>query len=550
MLKNWPTSTDMRMNDWIGWLQDNLGSVAWLPVYASLQDEKQRVSLYSALAPRTLTERVLSHFEWDIDSAYFGRPAFMKYGPDEEDTSYLRFGDDSGMEPLMLCRHFGGLRQPHVEISEEFRLFHNLACNERNETYIRIDNAGYEEDVIRMDDGITTIQLRSISQFLSAKEMDLVVYFIVERTSSQTLEELGMDPTDASSEFGNERMAFGRFTSSLPYPRQDAKTYSVIVGKAIIRGGIKEDCGIWPYEKAECPVRFVVDTDTQGNEIESCCGSPECVDAGSDSYGYLTPVFFTRDVMHKYYDDTSKYAVSDGGICCGTLWRLPVDNNHEKYVIAYLGDLGLYLPIREQQYWRSFNIAPDGTISNVAWNRDFAAQFVDPERPDLLFKLRYSELKKAWQDAGGWSLFLPLAQEDEHCLAGLRSLASSNQSEFDRQVLSLAKILVDSLNEKELTRQLPAGPDDEKGIAKLERFLTHAGVTGFEQHIKFLRDLQSLRSTGSAHRKGSGYTRSMKALAGNCRDLDTAFDTLLVRACGLLEDFIAYTELASRAQNA
>ena len=85
-----------------------------------------------------------------------------------------------------------------------------------------------------------------------------------------------------------------------------------------------------------------------------------------------------------------------------------------------------------------------------------------------------------------------------------------NQQEFDSLVLSLVKVLIDSLNEKQLIKEINM-PDEEKqalkGIGKLEAWLKGKNATGFEPHIKFLRDLQELRSAGTGHRKGKSYEK-------------------------------------------
>ena len=48
---------------------------------------------------------------------------------------------------------------------------------------------------------------------------------------------------------------------------------------------------------------------------------------------------------------------------------------------------------------------------------------------------------------------------------------------------------------------------DIKGISKLEKWIKSNEAVGYENHIKFLRDLQKLRSTGSGHRKGKEYSK-------------------------------------------
>jgi hypothetical protein len=160
--------------------------------------------------------------------------------------------------------------------------------------------------------------------------------------------------------------------------------------------------------------------------------------------------------------------------------------------------------------------------------------FADPEMPDLTFKHEYPRLKERWQKQLGWELFLPLREEDTHVFNILRIPLSDNIAEFDDQVLVLAKLLVDSLNEKQLAAKLSGGSkSDERGIAKLERWLREQGAKGFEQHVTFLRKLQALRA-GSAHRKGDEYTKAATYFDVSKHALPNVFRNILTQALLLL----------------
>jgi hypothetical protein len=157
-------------------------------------------------------------------------------------------------------------------------------------------------------------------------------------------------------------------------------------------------------------------------------------------------------------------------------------------VVVFLGDLGRDLPYRERLHWKQFNVDPAGGISEVNFRRSFVAQFTDPKAPDLIFRAEYSLFAKHWSATQSWPLFLPLEKADEHLLQTVRIPVTNSQSEFDDQVLALAKLLVDSLNEK--AKKFPET----------------------DSVISFLRDLQELRSSGSGHRKGTRYQEVLSRL--------------------------------------
>jgi len=182
--------------------------------------------------------------------------------------------------------------------------------------------------------------------------------------------------------------------------------------------------------------------------------------------------------LQKYHGFPEKYEVQDGYIKCGGLWTLEIDNNHPDYIVVYLGDLG-YLSNPEEVYWKSFNISPQGTISQVAFKRDFEAEFTDPVSLDLVFKSKYHSLNKFWEDKYGWFLFLPLKTEERFHLSSLHIPVNTSQQEFDNQVLSLTKLLIDSLNEQAINSQISEDSKKNRGINKLKMYLSTLGKKRF-----------------------------------------------------------------------
>jgi hypothetical protein len=94
----------------------------------------------------------------------------------------------------------------------------------------------------------------------------------------------------------------------------------------------------------------------------------------------------------------------------------------------------------------------------------------------------------------------------------VRIPVTNSQAEVDEQIGCLTKLLVDSLNEKELAARAGVLEEGAKGIAKLDGFLERTQFPERQKVIRSLRDLQTLRSTGSAHRKGSAYEKAVAKL--------------------------------------
>lgn len=243
---------------------------------------------------------------------------------------------------------------------------------------------------------------------------------------------------------------------------------------------------------------------------------------------------FRPEVLGKYYSQPERYSVEDGYLRAAGLWGLKMDNDHSDRVIVFLGDLGRDLPESERTYWRSFNIPPQGSLSKTAYTRKIRGWFASPSRPDLVFKSKLGRFNAEWQQQFGWSLLIDLAPADAHHLTALRIPLGNDQAEFDGQVQSLTKVLIDSLNETPLAEGLKLEPG-AKGIAKLKAFLEDRGVAETAAIISFLRNLQSLRSTGVAHRKGSEYEKIAVVFDLENKELKEVFTGIFQSANEMLD---------------
>src|SRR5437879_4543902 len=110
----------------LDWLQRDLKLTEMVTVYLSDRKDSHNHGIYCALVPFAQMERVLSSTSWDLSHGH-GLPGAVMYHKDgEERVEYLRYGDDDGIEPLVIDREFHGMRADYKEICEEFRLFHRL----------------------------------------------------------------------------------------------------------------------------------------------------------------------------------------------------------------------------------------------------------------------------------------------------------------------------------------------------------------------------------------------------------------------------------------
>lgn len=523
-----------------------------LTVYQEKKDNEEHSKhyIYCALIPSSQIQNSLADTDWVLTN-YRGIPGGMTYHKRGElQREYLRYGADNGVEPLVINRNFYGIRKEYSEISEEFRLFHKLYHERKTDQYIKIDDAGNEEVVAIVKPDIIQIRLKEIRQFLAIKEMYLAIQFVFHENSIYTLEDLELASGEEKQHDGLMSLLhrYGDFGGI-----SNCQTFSYLVGKRLIEPLPKTKSGFWPFaEKTDEQFEeFIIDVDENGDEITYTSNpddlktpaDPENVrGVDNDAPSYLTPIHFSKKVLDKYYQEPGKYRVEDSYLGCCNLWGVSIDNHHKDKVCMWLGDLGRDLPYCEQQHWRLHNIPPTGGISKTYFDRQLGAQFRNSDMPEHILQQRYDELLKVSQKHLGEQLLLTLNTADVYHLKNLRVPATDEQRDFDEIIMSLTKILIDSLNVKYIKKMIPFEKREElkekKGIALLEAAMHLNEIEGVEGHIDFLRKLQGLRSSGSAHRKGENYENLAKHFGIKDKKLRDIFTEILISATDVLDFFI------------
>ncbi len=498
------------------------------------EEEQSKRYIYCALIPSFQIQDSLADSTWDLEFSR-GMPSGITYHKQGElQREYLRYGVDNGVEPLIIDRNFHRLREDYREISEEFRLFHELYHDIKTDQYLKMDDAGNEEVVAVVKPDHIQIRLKEIRQFLAIKEIHLAIQFIFSETSLHSLAELELQAGDENKQ--NGLMCWMRRYGDLK-GTANCWAFSRLVGKRLVEPLPKAKSGFWPFaeETEEKYEEFIIDVDENGDEIYATCNPHGGIE-------YLTPVHFSKKVLDKYYQAPRKYSVEDTYFGCGSLWGAYIDNHHKDRVCMWLGDLGRDLPNSEQQHWRLHNIPPTDGISKTFFDRQLGAQFKNSDMPEHIFEQRYRDLQKMSQDNLGEQWLLPLNTADTFHLQGMRIPATDEQRDFDEVVLSLTKVLIDSLNEAYLKKMIPFEKrkkfKDKHGIAVLEAALHLNGITDGDDHLDFLRKLQSLRSSGSAHRKGRNYEKIAKHFGIENQNLRDVFTGILNSATNVLDFFI------------
>lgn len=517
-----------------------IGPAEMVTVYSTTYPDGGHRAIYCVLIPNDKIHDALLRTAWDLQHGQ-GLPDSTGTWKFPETLKYLRFGNGDGIEPLVVDRSFSGSRGGYVEISEEFRLFHNLYHDRQRDEYIKTDDNGSAIVVAAVEPKLVKIRMKELRQFLAIKEMHLSIQFDCAVYSGCTLEELGI--TAGGKDLKPDLACWNLSISSADIIGDHGqRTLSSLQGKRLIAPLPKAYSGFGDFAEPDAGAYadFIIGMDENGSDILHTCDP----DALANFFGRnpgaaheVTPVSFRKQVLDKYYQEPSKYKIEDGYLSCASLWDLRVDNHHDDKVCILLKDLA-YLPYSEQLYWRSYNFASASGYSEVAVRRNFLAEWVDSDRPEHIFRARYLALTRVCDEDLGWQLFLPLNAGDEYHLQSIRVPSTNEQRDFDGLALGLATILVDSINVEGLKSLVPQYEYDGKSISLLNAVLEAFDVGEVDDHIRFIRNLQGLRSSGAAHRKGSRYIEIAERFGVGDHDLRTVFAEILWQAVTFLERMI------------
>ncbi|MEF3099706.1 hypothetical protein QFJ66_10285 [Raoultella terrigena] len=523
--------TQNPFEDFIEFITNQHGEEIWITVYKTekINNSDHDGGMYCALVSKEKTKKSMETHVWDLMIGSGGPGFCTSYENGKSLTTYYNNPDEGFLRPVLI-RDFHGRKDNYIEILEEFRLFHNLYHDYKSGSYFSFDDSGDEVEVIKVQNDEVKIRKRYLRYFMAACQMNLLLYFELTRHYKKKL--------NYSSD-GNDKELIYTIYSGESYSKGYI-SFARILGKKLIACEKIDKSGIWPFEAKKNFQDFIIDGDSDEPKTYSC--DPELLanyfGANPEAPHYLTPIFFRKEVMQKYYN-SSDYRITDGYLYRNGAWGLRFDNNSPNHVSVFLGDLGRDLPEKEQIYWKSFNLIPEERkISRTNFERSFLGNFFDAENPEHKFKQEFKCLQDYWSNNYGWSLFLPLTQKDEHFFNSLRSMLTKEQSEFDAQILALTKVTIDSINVKSLREYLEVTDSNIKSIGLIEILLTELQSDNLAEQIGLLRGIQSVRSTGVAHRKGTDYEKVISRLNIDHDDFQTEFDQLLLNMAFLFKEIM------------
>lgn len=475
--------------------------------------------LHSALVSDEKLSDALSRYEWDLRKGSNGVSEIWSDGK----WSFCHDGIDV-LEPFVLYRSANYDIDNYVELSQDFRVLlnmHDRYISPTEHCFVVDNENGDWEKVAEIKGETIRIKLTSLRKYLALRRMNLLLFFDEMRFSQQSFKELGLTPV--MNQIVKDDDYIYNYSSLVDCHADGNKSGGWIMGKCVLRYREKDYNRDSFDQDDKQYAEFIYDYDDEGEPMSHSCKKETLSNyfvANGDNPLEMTPIFFKKEVLDKYYSNPNKYTVNDGAVGCEGSWSLYIDNDHRNYVIVPLVYLG-NLDYSEQLYWKGYNVSPerDMGFSKTAYKRWIEGNFCDPMFPDLQFKYRFKQFNKRWEKQFGWPLFLPLIDEDEHRYKTLHCLTTeNNHSDFDEQILSMTKLVVDSLNQKCLQseiddsntevesflkeRKVTSSLELKAGIDKFQAFIFSKGMKCPDM-VNFLRKVQSLRSNSVAHRKSN-----------------------------------------------
>jgi hypothetical protein len=260
----------------------------------------------------------------------------------------------------------------------------------------------------------------------------------------------------------------------------------------------------------------------------------------SSEDGYLTPVFFNKEVLLKYIHHPN-YAADLASDTSGIIHTedgrfVSFGINRSGRVVMWLGDIGT-LPENEQHYLRSENIDSDHDIASEFYESQIEVIFTNPSKERIMLRARHEMIKRALEIFSVKVAHLEL--ETVPILKQMIRPVVWDRQTFGRVIDAMNKIMIESIDNKGLRSDLfkmdaSFDPKSLKGISLFRAWLERKGFTDVEQTISPLIALNGFRIVFDHLLSSTAEQERLSDICGklrlppDCRNWEEIYDTLIV----------------------
>jgi hypothetical protein len=505
-----------------------------------------------ATPPTDETKKILfTRATWEI-SGEFGIPQIEGGLDDEwEFQEHPKYQiEHLTLKPIVISRNFHSYLPSRFEIIQHILLYYEAFWVEDKKEFQTIEENGDIITVIKHIrnsdvDEVVYINTKYLRNYLALTNSFLVRFHDHRRKFKNAMP---FKTKDAS--FNNDVCSYRIEVYNENFVK-GYLSYSRLLGKDIIKP-FEKPTSRFTFDTPEKDyVEFIYGINENGENLQYTCNehylSNYFTDTGAPHF--LSAVYFNKSVLLKYYSEPSRFTVTSRHISCLSLWSIDIDITNEDLVQVWLGDLGR-LPQNEQLHWKHYNVQPRGTISKYRFETDFEAKFSAPavEKTPVAYLIRaYNELNHLTAKQFAGKVFLELEKNDDHYLKIVREPLTEEWKEFDEQIQALAKIFCDSINVKLLESVSGRKIDNKEikgSISLLYVSLEKLGLSTEKINITIeaLQAIQTIRSTGAAHRKGKSFEQNLEKYKLNNLTNENKIKQLTIKLYYGLQSIIDYLQ--------
>ena len=314
------------------------------------RSESNSMYTFSVIASLGAEDNLLKEYNFEIDSSSFGMPAFqLSNNSVTFDIGQKYTEKQITFEPFVIRRKFHALHDATFDVIQNFILYHDLFFDHQQNAYFDVIE---EEKVIEyVSPSHIRISEKHLRDYLAARKMILVRYHDHRRDHAvSVLDTFGEErkEIDITNQYYNYHIVIGQYG-------MNNKAFSRLLGKDIILpySEPKHQDYLLLSNKPQHYEKYLYKIGDDGNGIEESCDQ----EFKNSSGHFLTPIFFKKEVLDKYYKKSNFYKIEDYEIYCLDLWVLPFGENDDELIHVWLGDLGR-IPHKEQIYWKAYNTVP------------------------------------------------------------------------------------------------------------------------------------------------------------------------------------------------
>ena len=403
--------------------------------------------LFSLVVPKDklVDNYVDKLLNWTIQEARYG------YYRDHTNKYFLSKPCESCMPndiledaiPVFYQREIFAGKKFDVELNQQISHVLEIAKLDESNSYYTLKKGDYVKVVEGEDNpfSLHVLGQEELDKFLSISDSVLIRFF----ESSISGKDVVLDLIDKT--FKDEELDI-----YYNYYQNTNYNYSIkfIKGFQIIHCKNEYD----DFEKETNFETFLVNDWESGELIEHTCNPDKISNmfVKSDYPRDLSTVFFDKEVMYKYENDTEKYTIRDRSIECRNYWHLRYSMSNDKsQVIVYLCDLSK-LPYKEQKYWKRFNEKPRSKLPNHIIKNDFEGEWYDGIDPLNMLRVTLKEFPKCKFSGTEVELWVEKNKGSIRSLDNLKYLKYGTKDEWEKKIDNACQIFVEGLNKRAINK--------------------------------------------------------------------------------------------------